>query len=119
MSPKIAIVDGMVLVQQMAKMAQSAQFDLTEYLAEAVLKSNANSQKLVITSTSHQHTRSKRSIQFEENNHEEADTVMICLAASASQKCPTARMVFFSPDTGILVYLWHTTTNSARTLQYR
>ena len=36
-------------------------------------------------------------------NHEEADTLMICLVAAASQRCPGARMVFFSPDTDVLV----------------
>ena len=42
-------------------------------------------------------------MQFEENNHEEADTLMICLAAAASQRCLEARMIFFSPDTDVLV----------------
>ena len=76
--------------------------DLTEYFAQAVLKNNAISQTLFITSTSG-HTRSNRCMQFEENNHEEADTLMICLAAAASQRCPEAQMVFFSPDTDVLV----------------
>ena len=76
--------------------------DLTKYLAEAVLKKNANSQKLVITSAAG-HTRSNQTMQFKENNHEEADTLMICLAAAASQRCPEARMIFFSPDTDVLV----------------
>lgn len=40
---------------------------------------------------------------FDENNHEEVDTLMICLAASAAQRCPQARMVLFSPDTDVLV----------------
>ena len=40
---------------------------------------------------------------FEENNHEEADTLMICLAAAAVQRCPKAQMVIFSPDTDVLV----------------
>lgn len=40
---------------------------------------------------------------FEVNNHEEADTLMICLAASASQRSPGAQLVFFSPDTDVLV----------------
>ena len=57
--------------------------ELANYLAEAVLKKNANVPKLVITSASG-HTRSNRTLQFEENNHEEADTLMICLAAAAS-----------------------------------
>ena len=76
--------------------------ELANYLAEAVLKKNANIPKLVITSASG-YTRSNRTLQFEENNHEEADTLMICLAAAASQRCPGARMVFFSPDTDVLV----------------
>ena len=70
--------------------------DVTEYFAQAVLKNNANSQTLFITSTSSR-TRSNRCMQFEEINHEETDTLMICLAAAASQ------MVFFSPDTDVLV----------------
>jgi len=36
-------------------------------------------------------------------SHEEADTLMICLEAAASQRCPGARMVFYSPDTDVLV----------------
>ena len=76
--------------------------DLTKYLAEAVLKKNANSQKLVISSAAG-HIRSNQIMQFEENNHEEADTLMICLAAAASQRCPEARMIFFSLDTDVLV----------------
>ena len=28
---------------------------------------------------------------------------MICLAAKASQRCPDAQLVFFSPDTDVLV----------------
>ena len=42
-------------------------------------------------------------MQFEENNNEEADTLMIGLAAAASQRCPKAQMVFFSPDIDVLV----------------
>ena len=76
--------------------------DLAKYLADAVLKKNANSPKLVITSASG-HTRSNRTLQFEENNHEEANTLMICLAAAESQRCHGAWMVFFTPDTDVLV----------------
>ncbi|KAH3706897.1 hypothetical protein DPMN_066291 [Dreissena polymorpha] len=61
--------------------------DLTVYLAEATLKYDANSPKLVITSAAG-HTRSNRCMQFYSNNHEEADTLMISLAAAASQRCP-------------------------------
>ena len=42
-------------------------------------------------------------MQFEENNHEEADTLMICLAAAALEHCPEAWMVFFSTNTDVLV----------------
>ncbi len=38
-----------------------------------------------------------------ENNHEEADTLMIWLGTAAARCCPQARMVFFTPDTDILV----------------
>ena len=47
--------------------------DLAEYLAMKVLTYNTDSPKLVITSSSG-YTRSKGSIEFEDNNHEEADT---------------------------------------------
>ncbi|KAH3897266.1 hypothetical protein DPMN_021453 [Dreissena polymorpha] len=42
-------------------------------------------------------------MQFDSNNHEEADTLMISLAAAASQRCPKAQLVFFTPDTDVLV----------------
>ena len=58
--------------------------------------------QLFITAASG-HTRSNGNLHFEDNNHEEADTLMICLAAKASQRCPDAQMVFFSPDTDVLV----------------
>ena len=48
-------------------------------------------------------TRSNTDLAFEENNHEEADTIMICPAAEASQQCPNAELVFFTPDTDVLV----------------
>jgi len=67
--------------------------DLSEYLAAAVLKKNANSQKLFITSVAG-HTRSNQNMHSLDTNHEEADTLMICLAA---------KVVFFSPDTDVLV----------------
>ena len=91
--------------------------DLTEYLAQVVLKNNANSQKLVITSASGC-TISNHDMQFEDNNHEEADTLMICLAAAASQRCPEARMVFFSPDTDVLVLAVAHYDKLANTLRY-
>ena len=60
--------------------------DLPEYFAQTVLKNNANSQMLFIISAS------GRGMQFEENNHEEADKLMICFAAVASQRCPKTQM---------------------------
>ena len=49
-------------------------------------------------------TKSNHDIPFEKKkNNEGADTLMIYLAAPASQRCPKARIVFFSPDTDVLV----------------
>ena len=36
-------------------------------------------------------------------SQEHHDTLMICLAAAASQRCPEARMVLVSPDIDVLV----------------
>ena len=41
-------------------------------------------------------------MQFEDN-FEEADTLMICLAIAASQHCPDAELAFFTPDTDVMV----------------
>ena len=49
--------------------------------------------QLVIMSVSGQ-TRSNRDLNYEDNDHEEADTIMICLAAKALQWCPNAELVF-------------------------
>ena len=76
--------------------------DLTDYLAKAILDYKKESIQLFITAASG-HTRSNGNLHFEDNNHEEADTLMICLAAKASQRCPDAQLVFFSPDTDVLV----------------
>ena len=76
--------------------------DLTDYLTKATLDYNKNSPQLVITSTSG-HTKSNRNMHFEDNNHEEADTLMICLAMEESQRCPNAQLVLFTPDTDVLV----------------
>ena len=59
--------------------------DLTVYLAQTTLSCKIDSSQLVITSASGQ-TRSNRDINFEDNNHEEADTLMICLEAKVSQR---------------------------------
>ena len=77
--------------------------DLADYLAMKVLSYNTDSPKLVITSSSG-YTRSNGSIEFENNNHEEADTLMIHHAVLSSHRNPAnARIVIFSPDTGELV----------------
>ncbi len=77
--------------------------DLTNYLAAKNLEYNSSSQKLVITCSSG-HTRSNKDLVFDDNNHEEADTLLIYQAVLASQRNPPdARMVFFSPDTDVLV----------------
>jgi len=75
---------------------------LTEYLAEKTL----DSPKLIITSAAG-HTRSNRDVgPFPDNNHEEADTLMICLGVSATERNPVdAQMTFFSPDTDVLVLI--------------
>ena len=71
--------------------------DLTDYLEYR------GSSKLIIMSASG-HTRSNKDLVFEENNHEEADTLLIHQAVLASQRnSPYAQLVFFSPDTDVLV----------------
>ena len=77
--------------------------DLTEYLAKTILEYNQGSSKLIISSASGL-TRSNKDLVFVENNHEEADTLLIYQAVLASQQNPhDAQLVFFSPDTDVLV----------------
>ncbi|KAK5919141.1 hypothetical protein CgunFtcFv8_023060 [Champsocephalus gunnari] len=57
--------------------------DLTDYLAAKILEYNRGSSKLIITSASG-NTRSNKDLLFEENNHEEADTLLIHQAVLAS-----------------------------------
>ena len=76
--------------------------DLADYLAMKVLTYNTDTPTLVITSSSG-YTRSNGSIWFEDNNHEEADTLMIHHAVLSSRLNPAnARIVIFSPDTDVL-----------------
>ena len=76
--------------------------DLTDYLAAKILEYRGSS-KLIITSASG-HTRSNKDLVFEENNHEEADTLLIHQAVLASPRnSPYTQLVFFSPDTDVLV----------------
>jgi len=78
--------------------------NLTEYLAEKTLDYNRDSPKLIITSSAG-HTRSNRDVgPFSDNNHEEADTLMICLGVSATER-NSMDMTFFSPDTDVLVLI--------------
>lgn len=78
--------------------------DLTEYLAEKTLLYNRNSPKLVIASACG-HTRNNSTLHVEDNNHEEADTLMIHQTVLASQRNPHAELMFFSPDTDVLVLI--------------
>ena len=80
--------------------------NLTEYLAEKILKFNKDSPKLINTSAAG-HTRSSRDVgSFLDNNHEEADTLMICLGVTAAERNSVdAHMTFFSPDTDVLVLI--------------
>jgi len=80
--------------------------NLTEYLAEKTLDYNKDSGKLIITSAA-VHTRSNRDVgPFPDNNHEEANTLMICLGVSATERnSMDAQMTFFSPDTDVLVLI--------------
>jgi len=43
---------------------------------------------------------------FPDNNHEEADTLMICLSVSATERTSVdERLTFFFPDTDVLVLI--------------
>ena len=77
--------------------------DLTEYLAEKTLDYNKDSSKLVITSAAG-HTMSNKDVgPFPDNNHEEADPLMICLGVSAKDRnSRDVEMTLFSPDTDVL-----------------
>jgi len=77
--------------------------DLTNYLAGKILVYNSTSHKLVIISSSG-HTMSNEDLRFQDNNHKEPDTLLIYQAVMVSQRNPPdAQMVFFSPDTDVLV----------------
>ena len=80
--------------------------DLTKYLAEKVQLYNAESDKIIITSAAG-HTNSNVDLgPFPDNNHEEADTLMICLGVFAAERhSKKAQITFFSPDTDVLVLL--------------
>ena len=72
---------------------------LADYLAMKVLTYNTGSLKLVIASS-----LGYTSIEFEDNNHEEADTLMIHHAVLSSRRNPAnARHVIFSPNTDVHV----------------
>ena len=74
-----------------------------DYLAAKILEYNRGSSKLIITSASG-YTRSNKGLVFEENNHKEADTLLIHQAVLASQQnSPDGQLAFFSPHTDVLV----------------
>ena len=76
---------------------------IADYLAMIVLPYNTDSPKLVITPSSI-YTRSNCSTESEDNNHEEADTLMIHHTMFTSRRNPAnARIVIFSPDTDVRV----------------
>ncbi|KAG0721532.1 hypothetical protein GWK47_046280 [Chionoecetes opilio] len=79
--------------------------DLTEYLAQK--NWNKDSSQLIITFAAG-HTRSNKVVgHFPHNNHEEADTLMISLGGVAAtvHSSRNVEMMFFSPDTDVLVLL--------------
>ena len=77
--------------------------DLTEYLASKTIEYSQESPKLVIASAAG-HTESNSGLHFDDNNHEEADTLLIHHAVLASRRNPSsAQLMFFSPDTDVLV----------------
>ncbi|KAG1652800.1 hypothetical protein GQR58_026051 [Nymphon striatum] len=79
---------------------------LTEYLAEKILDYSRDSPKLVITSASGRTHSNNDTDHFEDNNHEEADTLMICLAITSmrrNRELQDIQMTFFSPETDVLV----------------
>ena len=85
---------------------EQTKVDLTEYLDENTLDYNKDSSKLVITSAAG-HTRSNKDAgSFPDNNHEEADTLMICLGVSATERnSRDAEITFFFPHTDVLVLI--------------
>ena len=69
--------------------------ELADYLAMNVLAYNTDLLKLVTTSSSG-YTRSNGSIEFEDNNHEDADTPMIHHAVLSTRRNPAnARIMIF------------------------
>ena len=77
--------------------------DLAMYLAKGTLQHNMHSSKCVIVSASGK-TSSNMQMQFDDNNHEEAGTLMIHLAIdSSSRNPPDSTITFFSPDTDVFI----------------
>jgi len=72
--------------------------DLTNYLVAKTLEYNSTSHKLIITSSAG-HTKSNKDLLFQDNNHEEADTLLIYQAVLASQRYPPDAQMIFSPQT--------------------
>ena len=77
--------------------------DLTVYLAAKTIEYGKNSTKLIISSAAG-NSFSNSQIQFERNNHEEADTLLIYHAILASHRNPPdAKLMIYSPDTDVLL----------------
>lgn len=79
--------------------------DLTVYLAAKTLEYNMDSTKVFITSAAG-YTRSNTDLRFDDNNHEEADTLLIHQAVLAAQRgTGNDQLTFFSPDTDVLTLI--------------
>ena len=73
-------------------------------MAKKILEFNRDSSKLFITSAAGLTRSNRDGYFFPDNNHEEADTLMIYLATtSAARHSIEAQMTFFSPDTDVFV----------------
>ena len=70
--------------------------DLTEYLASKTVEYSKESPKLVIASAAG-HTESNSQLDFEGNNHEEADTLLIHHAVLASRRNPSDAQLVLLP----------------------
>ena len=102
--------------------------DLTLFLAGKIIDYNLSSSQRVVVSAGGK-TWSNCGLTFKDNNHEEADTLMIHHGILAAKRHPSdANLTIFSPDTDVLVLavsnyeqLFHNTTMSmtSHTLQIK
>ncbi|KAK3886487.1 hypothetical protein Pcinc_009357 [Petrolisthes cinctipes] len=116
-SRKIALIDGMVLLQKMAKKPTTIVTvkNLSECFNDRLMSLARDYDKIILVFDTYRDdslksaTRDKRRqgrapIQYQDHIHEKTDTLLIYQAVLASQRNPLdAQMVFFSPDTDVLV----------------